>query len=153
MSMYGSFVVPSTLATPPDFTTWMQITDAPANILHVLRGCTTLVLEATQGVIYDVDPLTGLATDTAVREALRDATCIQASAWVALNIDPATGGVMQSSKAVKSKKLLSGAVEYSDAEVQKATKARAAAYTALVPEAVRFLQQRNLLGTQPMVFG
>lgn len=152
VSMYGSFIVPTQLATASDLTVWME-KPAPTDATAILRGCTSLVLEATLGAIYDVDPATGLATDTAVAAALRDATCIQAAAWISLNIDPLTGGVAQSSKAVKSKKLASGAIEYSDAEVKATTAARQAAYTSLVPEAERFLQQRNLLGTDPMTLG
>lgn len=150
---YGPpFVVPTSLATAADYTNWTK-TPAPANITAILRGCTSLVLEATEGNIYTVDPTTGIATDARVRDALRDAVCIQASAWVTFGIDPTTGGVQQSSKAVKSKRLASGAIEYSDAEVQATVKARAAVYTSLVPEAVRFLQQRNLLGVNPVPYG
>ncbi|WP_294978378.1 hypothetical protein [uncultured Microbacterium sp.] len=150
---YGPpFVVPTSLATTADYTAWTK-TPAPANAEAILRGCTSLVLEAAQGNIYIVDATTGVATDPLVRTALMEAVCIQAAAWVALNIDPTTGGVQQSSKAVKSKRLASGAIEYSDAEVQSTVKARAAAYTSLVPEAVRHLQQRNLLGVNPVPYG
>lgn len=145
--MYSPFVVPTTLASPVDYATWTQA-DAPDNIAQILRGCTGLVLDATEGTFYAVDSLTGLATDATTLAALRDATCIQASAWVALKIDPATGGALTSSVR-KSKKLGSGAIEYADADVKAAAAARAAAYNGLVPEARRFLQQRNLLGTEP----
>lgn len=150
---YGPpFVVPSSLATATDYTNWTQ-KPAPANVAAILRGCTSLVLEATDGNIYNVDTATGVALDPAVRDALRDAVCIQAAAWVALGIDPTTGGVQQSSNAVKLKRLASGVIAYSDAEVQATVKARAAVYTSLVPEAARFLRQRNLLGTDPVPLG
>lgn len=152
MSMYGSFVVPMTLASASDYQTWTGVA-GPANIDHILRSCTSLVLDATQGAIYDVDPATGLATETAVKEALRDATCIQAQAWVTLKIDPATGGVMQSGKTARSKKIGTANIEYSDSEVRAVAEARAHAYKCLVPEAERFLQQRNLLGGEPAVLG
>lgn len=141
-----SFVVPATLATAADLTLWMEKA-APADATAILRGCTTLVLDATKMASYDTDDETGLATDPIILAALRDATCIQASAWVALNIDPLTGGALQSSKAVKSKKLASGAIEYSDAEVKSSVEARAAAYTSLVPEARAFLRARGLVGS------
>lgn len=140
-----SFVVPATLATPDDYKTWTQIQVAPATIMATLRGCTTLVLNETKTAVYATDPETGLATDTAVKNALRDATCIQASAWVALNIDPATGGVLQTSKAVKRKKLGTAEFEYSDVELKNVTAARAAAYSALVPEAWQYLRLRGLI--------
>lgn len=141
-----SFAVPTTLATASDLTVWME-KPAPADATATLRGCTTLVLRATKMARYDTDPATGIATDSLVADALRDATCIQAAAWISLNIDPLTGGVAQSSKAVKSKKLASGAIEYSDAEVKATTAARQAAYTALVPEAEEFLRNRGLIGS------
>ncbi|KJL37051.1 hypothetical protein RR49_01163 [Microbacterium ginsengisoli] len=149
---FGNFVVPSLLAQPDDLAAWTGA-GAPANALAVLRSCTTLVLEGVQGTIYDVDPDTGLATDPVIAGALRDATCIQAAAWIALNIDPATGGVLQASKTARSKAIGSARVEYSDSEVQAVTAARAAAYRGLVPEAARFLQQRNLLGTNVWTIG
>lgn len=148
---YGTFVIPDMLASPEDYTTWTGSTP-PANITQILRSCTSLVLDATSTAFYDVDTTTGLATDTDVLGALRDATCIQAAAWVALNIDPATGGVLtQSVKA--SKKIGSAAITYDTADVQAASAARQAAYTGLVPEALRRLQQRNLLGYAPWTFG
>jgi hypothetical protein len=147
-----SYVVPTTLATASDYTTWAG-SAAPANIDAILRGCTSLVLEATQGALYDADPATGLATDSTVSGALRDVTCIQAQAWVTLNIDPATGGVIQTSKTARSKKTGTANIEYDSSEVQAVTRARAQACVALVPEAERFLQQRNLLGTGPVVIG
>lgn len=153
MALYPSFIVPTTLASSTDYTNWTSAQSAPANITQVLRGCTSLVLDATEGAIYDVDLTTGLATDPATLAALRDATCIQASAWVALNIDPATGGVMQSSKAAKAKKIGTASIEYDETETAAAAAARQAAYTGLVPEAMRFLQQRNLLPIGPAFLG
>lgn len=152
MSLYGSFVVPATLATTSDYETWTGAA-GPSNIAQILRSCTSLVLDASQGAIYDVDPLTGLATDTAVKDALRDATCIQAQAWVTLKINPATGGVAQSSKTATAKKLGSATIDYGSAEPQAVSEARVHAYTHLVPEAARFLQQRNLLGGEPAALG
>lgn len=152
MALYPPFIVPTSLATATDYTNWTSTT-APSNITQVLRACTSLILEATEGAIYDVDPATGLATDAATAAALRDATCIQAGAWVALNIDPATGGVLVSSKAAKSKKIGTASIEYDEAELQAAAVARQAAYAGIVPEAARFLQQRNLLPGEPAAIG
>lgn len=143
-----TFVVPNAFASPEDFATWNGQA-GPANITSVLRSCTALVQKATAMDLYAVDPSTGLPTDTATLGALRDATCIQAAAWVALNIDPASGGVIVSSKAVKSKKLATGAIEYNDAEVQAVAQAREAAYTGLVPDAVQFLRSRGLASFAP----
>lgn len=145
-----SFIVPSTLASPADYTAWSGDAAPPANIANILRSCSSLVLDASEGVLYDVDSLTGLATDTATKNALRDAACIQASAWVALGIDPATGGVI-TANIKRAKRFASASIEY--AGTGDAANARAAAYAALVPEASRFLQQRNLLGTDVWSLG
>lgn len=139
--MYGDFVIPVTLASPTDYQTWTGVA-GPANITAILRSCTSLVLDATEGAIYDVAAETGLATDTTIANTLRDATCIQATAWVALGIDPSTGGVVTSS-VKKSKRLATAAIEYADSTEVAA--ARKHAYKALVPDAMRMLQQRNLL--------
>lgn len=147
--MYGDFVIPTALASEEDYETWTSAT-APANIGAILRSCTGLVLDATEGAFYDVDPLTGLATDTTVKDAMRDATCIQAAAWVALGIDPATGGVLTST-VKRSKKIATAQIEYAD--TAEAVAARKAAYEGLVPDAARLLQQRNLLGNTPYGYG
>lgn len=143
-----TFVVPTTLASTADYTTWSSGT-APANIDAILRSCTVLVLNATKMDLYAVDPTTGLATDTTTSDALRDATCIQAQAWVRLGIDPSTGGVMETSKIARSKKIGSASIEYSDAEVQATVQARKDAFTGLVPEALQFLRARGLAGFAP----
>lgn len=138
------FIVPTTLASTAEYLEWTGDSVAPAKLTQTLRSCSTLVLDVTKTAIYDTDPATGLATDAEVKAALRDATCIQAAAWVALKIDPATGGVLVQS--VKKRKGLGTAViEYADTTA--AALARAAAYEALVPDAWKFLRQRGLISS------
>lgn len=138
----SAFVVPITLASSADYAAWTGAA-SPSGIDLKLRACSTLVLNATKLAVYDTDEATGLATDTTTKNALRDATCIQAQAWVALNIDPATGGVLTST--VKRRKEIGSAkIEYADTDAAAA--ARAAAYRALVPAARDFLAQRGLIG-------
>jgi hypothetical protein len=149
MTYFGSFVVPPVLASATDYATWTG-SSAPTNINQLLRSCSNMVLDATEGAYYGVDPLTGLATDPQAKQAMNDATCIQAAAWVALNINPLTGGVMVSG--VKSSKKI-GSASVTFADTTEAAAARAAAYTQLVPEAVRKLQQNNLIGTGPWTYG
>lgn len=135
-----------TLATADDYATWAEQT-APVNITRILRACTRLVLDATLIAEYCADA-DGNATDTGVVEALREATCIQAAAWVALKIDPDTGGVLtQSVKA--SKKIGTGAVTYDTADTTAAAAARRAAYTGLVPGALQTLRLAGLLTAFP----
>lgn len=135
------FVVPSTLASPADFHAWTGLA-APANLDEVLRACSGLVLDATSGARYPVDEETGLSTDNDVKNALRDATCIQAAAWVKLGIDPDLGGtVTQTAK--KRKKVGSAEIEYADSGA--AAGARAQALTGLVPAAEKYLRVRGLI--------
>lgn len=142
---FGSFVVPDMLANPGDLAQWTG-TAAPANATQILRSCTSLVLEATEGAYYDVDPATGLATDAQILKAMQDATCIQAAAWIALKIDPSTGGVLAGSVA-GSKKIGTAQIVYDSTATASANAARAAAYSGIVPDARRKLQQNNLIGT------
>lgn len=141
----AGFVIPEALATSADLAAWTG-TAAPANAVAVLRSCTTLVLAATSGAIYDVDSDTGLATDPVILQTMQDATCIQAAAWGALGIDPLTGGVV-TSKVKKSQKLLTAVIEYADST--DAAIARKKAFEGLVPEAYNKLRQQNLISYWP----
>lgn len=133
--------IPTALATPDDYAEWTGDSSNPPKLTRTLRSCTTLVLAATKTAVYAVDD-EGFATDADVKAALRDATCIQASAWVALGIDPATGGVIvQATK--KRKELGTAVIEYAD--TASAATARTAAYQELVPEARQHLRLRGLI--------
>lgn len=135
-----------TLATSEDYAEWTQNT-APVNIAQVLRSCTSLVLDATKIAGYSTDT-DGNATDTDVAAALKHATCIQAAAWVALKIDPATGGVLVRSLRT-STKIGTGAITYDSTDTAAAAAARRAAYTGLVPAAARELRLAGLLNAFP----
>lgn len=138
-------VWPDMLATSSDYQA--AYGDTPANLDEVLAACTSLVLDATVTAVYATDE-DGQATSPTVAKALRTATLVQARAWVKLGIDPATGGVLQAGTK-RSKRLASAAIEYADAGA--AADARAAAYSGLVPEAVRALRRANLLSNGPWV--
>lgn len=148
---YGDFVIPTMLATAADYTDWTG-NAAPANIIPILRACTSLVMDATMTAFYDVDSTTGLATDAQTLNAMRDATCIQAAAWVALGIDPSLGGVTTATLA-SSKKIGTASLVRDTADVAAASAARQSALTGLVPDAMRMLQQNNLLAYGPWTFG
>ena len=147
--LFGSFVVPTMLAQPTDLANWTG-TAAPANATNLLRSATSLVLEATASAYYPVDPATGLSTDAPTAAVLRDATCIQAAAWVALGIDPATGGV-STATVVQEKSLGSARLVYANAA--EAEQARSATLRNLVPEAMRKLALNNLLTSSAWVYG
>lgn len=147
--LFGNFVVPDALAAPADLAAWTGA-EAPANAVPLLRSATTLVLAATKGAYYAVDPATGLATDTAVAKVLKDVTCIQAAAWASLGVDPLTGGVVV--EGVESQVGIgSGRVSYADAA--HAAAAKTSALTDLVPEAQMKLSQNNLLSSNVWVYG
>lgn len=139
-----STVIPDLYATPADYVAWTG-TDSPANILPILRACSTLVADGTEGDYYDVDPTTGLPSSARILAAFRDATCIQAAAWVALGIDPATGGVQTLSKGLQTQvKIGSAQIAYSDGTGSQVAAAQAAAYKGLVPDAVNLLRRNGL---------
>lgn len=147
--LFGNFVVPTMLAQPADLAAWTGAA-APANAVPLLRSATSLVIASTGSSYYDVDPVTGLATDPVVLQVLNDATCIQAAAWAALGVDPLTGGV-QTAAVASQKSIGTAHITYADATLSAA--ARAAALTSLVPEAVRKLQENNMLDSNVWVYG
>lgn len=148
MSIYGDYVIPPTLASSSDLTTYSPTTTPPANVAQILAACSQIVLDATEGAIYDVDVATGLATNSQIKNAMRDMTCAQAAAWIKLGIDPDLGGV--TTQATKtSKKIGSAAVTYSDAEAQSVAAMRQFAMVGLVPTAARIGRLNDLLGNQP----
>lgn len=158
---YGDFTIPASFVTAADVAEWMGMADAnglpltaqlPATILPTIRSCTRMVLLATMGSFYDADPATGLPTDSQALQAMKDATCIQAAAWVALDINPFLAG-MAENVVETSTKLASAAVSYSVQGAAAAAADRAWAAKHLVPEATSVLVQNDLLGTQVWTYG
>lgn len=147
---WGNAVTPATLAEPADLATWLEVADPPDKAAATLKACSRLVLEATTTAFYDADPATGLATEARVADALRDATLIQAAAWVTLGIDPHAGGAV-TPRVKSSTRLGSAQVSYADADA--AAQARARATKHLVSDAVTLLVQANLIGGSPWSMG
>lgn len=148
-AFYGDFVTPTFLAAASDYTAYTG-GSAPTNINLLLQSATALVLDATAGAYYSVDPTTGLATDTQIATAMTQATVIQAAAWAKLGYDPLAGGVIQTSVVQSSK---AGGSSDTFADAQLAAAAMADAVQNLVPDAVRVLRLNNLLLPNPWVFG
>jgi hypothetical protein len=147
--LFGNFVVPSLLAQPADLAAWTGAA-APANAVPLLRSASSLVISATSTSYYAADPVTGMATDPVALQVLNDATCIQAAAWAALGIDPLKGGV-QVAGVASQKSIGTAHITYADAG--QAATAKADALTRLVPEAVRKLQENNLLDSNVWMYG
>ncbi|GAA1051400.1 hypothetical protein [Arthrobacter russicus] len=146
--LFGNFVVPDQLAQPDDLKNWTGV-DPPLNAAHFLRSATSLVLVASGASYYATDPATGMATDPVVAKTLSEATCIQAAAWIALGIDPATGGVIVAGVASK-KSIGTASIDYADAG--RAAQAKAQAVEQLVPEALRKLAANNLLDSNVWMY-
>src|SRR5450830_1592907 len=141
--LFGNFVIPDALAAPADLAAWTSTT-APTNAAALLREATSMVLSATKGAYYAVDPATGLATDPVVLKALQDAT------WAALGIDPNLGGVITAT--VASQKSI-GSAHITLADAAQAATAKERALNGLVPAAQRKLAQNNLLASNVWIYG
>lgn len=148
-SYYGDFVVPTMLAQPSDLAAWTGVA-APANATQLLRSATQLVLTVTDADFYDVDIATGMPTDAITLQALQDATCIQAAAWVAIGYDPSSGGVLKT-VVETSTKLGTAQIQYADAAY--AAVSQVDAINHLVPDAMRRLRLEGLGELNPWVFG
>lgn len=146
---YGDFVTPAALCASSDVASYLG-TAAPTNVDALIRSATRLVQRETRQAYYSVDPTTGLATDTQIGNALRDATVIQVVVWAQIGYDPLTGGV-QVPSVESSSKMLSSTITYADAALS--AQARADALKKLVPEAEELLELQNLLIPNPWTFG
>lgn len=141
----SDWVVPDAFADSDDLAAWTG-TAAPSNADALLRKATSMVLAATKLAIYATDTATGLPSDPTILQCMNDATCIQAAALSALNIDPLAGGVQQGG--IKSSKKI-GTASFSMAGAEQTAAAIASAATSLVPDAIDKLRSQNLLSTWP----
>lgn len=108
----------------------------PDNLPAQLRSATIIVARSCNRQPYTDTPAEPDA------DALRDATCAQVQAWVALGIDPATTGLGSDEAPVRSSTIL-GATVVRDTTGLVAE--RTAVVADLVPEAAAILQQAGLL--------
>lgn len=81
--------MPLIYATPAELATWTG-TPAPVNAPVMLREASGLVVDAIICDLYEATS-TGLPTNPAYVDALRDATCAQVEHWIAAEIDPLKG--------------------------------------------------------------
>jgi hypothetical protein len=139
-------------ATTADLAEWTQQA-APANAASLLRSASLLVREATKSAYYAVDA-NNLPTDTDVLEAFRDSTCAQAAYWIALGIDPTTGG-LSTQGVLRGKRIGSAALDYDTSALASVTamQERMAAARELCDEAFRILQIQKLQITGPWIVG
>ncbi|OOL31859.1 hypothetical protein GQ85_11035 [Rhodococcus rhodochrous] len=127
-------------ATADDYAAYPDAATAPANLGMMLREASLMVREVCRSDLFDTDPTTGMPTDTALVEALRDATCAQAEVWAATAADPVKGPGGQDPRLTVS--AIDGASVSFDTYLTM--DARARALVQLAPSAVRHLRNAGL---------
>lgn len=140
-----TYAVPSDLAATP----WNLTGVADPEAERLIGYASRLVRRATTTAVYAADE-TGLPTDTALRAALRDATCSQVLTWIALAVDPAKGAA-DGGKVVAAKSFGSASIQYS--VYASTVEARARAAAALSPDAAMILADAGLTVGSPVVYG
>jgi len=112
----------------------------------LLRRASQLVLDATANARYTTNAATGLPTLHRVREAMREATLEQASAWVAAGLDPSLG-VAQLPRTVASKSQGSVSVSYQQDAATDAERRALAAGDSLTSAARSILAAAGLISS------
>jgi hypothetical protein len=133
-------------ATSSDLATWTG-SAAPTNADALLRTASMLVRRQTRTAVYDVDTA-GAPTDADTLAAFNQATCAQAAAMAANNVDPAAG-VAGASGAVQSTSIGTASITY--AVAGDAAASRQALLTELCSEAAMILDDAGLLGQLPIM--
>lgn len=128
-------------AKPADLTN--RLDPIPANATALIEAASARVRDITSNDLYDTTP-PGLPADEDLRDALREATCLQVIAWVELGINPATGGLRTE---IASQSADGGSVTYSRPD--PAALRRASEY--LCHEAVLVLRNAGLASGRPLI--
>jgi len=120
---------------------------APTNAVVLLRRASSLVTQAIRATLYDVDAATGLPTDVDVIATVKEATCAQASAWAANNVNPLAGraGV---AKDIASKSGGGVTVQYASYADDAKARSDLASGDVLIAEALRVLDAGGMLSTR-----
>lgn len=144
--------MPIIYATSDDLTAWLAVSGAtpPANPGGYLRTASMAVTEATETAFYATDS-SGLPTDAGTLQAFKDATCSQAAALAAFEIDPTAGGILEGGSVESAVQILSARVQYADSAA--AVEALQQLLGGLVPEAQRILKQAGLVLGVPWIVG
>lgn len=119
---------------------------APTNADVLLRRASSLVTQAIRATLYESDD-SGVPTDVDRLATVKEATCAQAAAWAANNVNPLAGRAgVTASIAAKS----GGGVSVQYASYADDAKARSdlASGDVLVAEALRVLDAGGMLSTR-----
>lgn len=115
---------------------------APDGLAALLNYSSSLVSAAIRNDLYEAGP-NGVPVDDDLREACRDATCIQAAMYVKSGVDPLAGVEGLKPTALK-KSIGSGSIEYES--MARRDDARAMSINKLNPTAFRVLRNAGLAG-------
>lgn len=127
-----------TYATPEEYAEWIGQAPAPAGAARALAEATIAVDELLETAVYPVDA-EGMPTDPGHRDAVRDATCAQAS-YARQTGDPyGQGGAQYSDVTAGSVRLV------------RSTQPPEGMPDRHAPTAVAILRQAGLLGHGPYV--
>jgi hypothetical protein len=107
--------MPIIYAAPPDLSAWLALSGAqmPEFPGGYLRTASMAVTEATETAFYATDS-DGLPTETKTLQAFKDATCAQAAALIAFEIDPTAGGTLEAGGVETSVAIGSARITYAD---------------------------------------
>ncbi|MFG1794008.1 hypothetical protein [Nocardia sp. NPDC049149] len=128
-------------AKPADLTN--RLDPIPPNAVALIEAASSRVRDITSNDLYDITP-PGLPADDDLRDALREATCLQVIAWAEAGIDPATGGLKAE---IASQSADGGSVSYNRPD--PAVLRRASEY--LCHEAVLVLRNAGLASGRPLI--
>jgi hypothetical protein len=144
--------MPIIYAASADLAEWLSLTGTPMPDYPggFLRTASMAVTEAMETGFYAVDS-TGLPTDAKTLQAFKDATCAQAAALIALEIDPAAGGILQGGQVEQAVQLLSARVQFADSAA--AVEGLQQILGGIVPESARCLKQAGLVVGVPWIVG
>lgn len=131
-------------ATSGDLVTWTGAS-APDNVTTLLRTASLLVRKATRTAIYNVDSA-GAPTDQDTIDAFRDATCAQAAAMDANDVDPLAGQA-GASQEVASSSIASASVSFASGSADTSA---ADLLSDLCSEAAMILGEAGLLNNEPL---
>ncbi|MET7772427.1 hypothetical protein [Nocardia sp. NPDC005366] len=128
-------------ATPADLTG--RLDPIPNDATALIESASILVRDHTVNDLYAITPA-GLPSNPDQREAVREATCLQVTAWTKARITPAAGGLRAE---VTSQTVDGGSVAYrlpEPAAIQQAAQR-------LCHEAVLVLRNAGLASGRPLI--
>ena len=131
-------------ADAADLTNWTGTT-APDNATTLLRTASMVVRRATKTAVYAVDD-NNVPSDTDISDAFRAATCAQAAAMAANDVDPLAGQA-GASQEIASTSIGSASISFA---AGGSAEMAASLLADLCSEAAMILSGAGLLGQEPV---